>query len=48
MYSKHFEEVKRYFDTGVWNEEKVRAAVDKNWINASEFQEITGHGILGN
>ena len=45
--SKHFEQVKEFFDKGVWSEEKVRAAVAKNWITASEFQTITGHGILG-
>lgn len=45
--SKHFEEIKKYYDAGVWNEQKLREAVAKNWINASEFQVITGHGILG-
>ncbi len=45
--SKHFEEVKKFFDKGVWSEEKVREAVAKNWITAAEFQTITGHGILG-
>lgn len=47
MYSKHFAEVKRFFDAGVWSEEKVREAVAKNWITASEFQAITGKGLLG-
>ena len=47
MYSKHFAEVKKFYDAGVWSEEKVREAVAKNWITADEFQTITGHGILG-
>ena len=45
--SKHFAEVKEFFDKGIWSEEKVREAVAKNWITAAEFQTITGHGILG-
>ena len=45
--SKHFEQVKEFFDKGVWNETKLREAVAKNWITAAEFQKITGHGILG-
>lgn len=47
MCSKHFVEVKDFFDKGVWSEEKVREAVAKDWITAAEFQAITGHGILG-
>lgn len=47
MYSKHFVEVKEFFDKGVWSEEKVREAVAKNWITAAEFQAITGKGIIG-
>ena len=45
--SKHFAEVKKFYDAGVWSEEKVREAVAKNWITADEFKQITGKGILG-
>lgn len=45
--SKHFAEIKKYFDSGVWSETKLREAVAKNWITAAEFQAITGKGILG-
>ncbi len=45
--SKHFAEIKKYFDSGVWSEQKLREAVAKNWITAAEFQAITGKGILG-
>ena len=47
MYSKHFAEVKKFYDAGVWSEQKVREAFAKKWITAAEFQAITGHGILG-
>ena len=42
-----FEDVKKYYDYGMWTEQQVRVAVAKNWITANEFQIITGHGILG-
>ena len=41
MYSKHFVEVKKFFDAGVWSEDKVREAVVKGWITAEEFKLIT-------
>lgn len=42
MMSAKFEEVKSYFDMGTWSEKKVRNAVVKGWITATEFQTITG------
>lgn len=42
-----FEKIKKYYDTGVWSEERVREAVAKNAITAEEFKEITGKGLLG-
>ncbi len=44
--SARFEEVKKYYDYGMWTEAQVRAAVAKNWISAEEFKLITGHGLL--
>ncbi len=41
-HSNNYEKVKRYFDMKMWNEERVRNAVIKNWITAAEFEEITG------
>ena len=41
--SAKFEEVKSYYDMGIWSEKKVRNAVIKDWITATEFQLITGH-----
>ncbi|MBQ6918713.1 MAG: XkdX family protein [Synergistaceae bacterium] len=40
--SEKFETVKKYWDLGLWTEEKVRNAVTKGWITASEFFNITG------
>ena len=40
--SKKFNIVKKYYDTGVWNEEMVRNAVAKGWITAEEYEIITG------
>ncbi len=40
--SAKFEQVKGFYDIGVWNEQKVRNAVVKGWITEAEFQDITG------
>ena len=40
--SKHFEQVKRYYDKGLWSIERVRNAVVKGWITAEEYKIITG------
>ena len=39
--SKHFEQVKRYYDKGLWSIERVRNAVLKGWITEAEFFLIT-------
>lgn len=42
-YSKNFEKIKHYYDTGLWSIERVRAVVGKRLgITAEEFTEITG------
>ena len=40
--SSKFQKVKYYYDNGLWNINRVRNAVVKNWITAEEFEEITG------
>ncbi len=40
--SSKFELVKKYFDLKVWSVERVKMAVEKNWITREEFQVITG------
>ena len=42
-----FEKIKKYYEAGVWSEERVREAVAKNVITAEEFKAITGKGLLG-
>lgn len=41
MHSKNFEKVKKYYDTGLWNEMRVRNAVGR-WITDEEYEEIIG------
>ena len=40
--SEKFNEVKNFYNLGVWSEKKVRNAVAKGWITVAEFQAITG------
>ena len=40
-HSDQFEKVKRYYNMGMWNIDRVRNAVLKGWISESEFAEIT-------
>lgn len=40
-HSKNFEKVKKYYDDGLWNIQRVRNAVEKKWITPEEFKEIT-------
>jgi hypothetical protein len=41
-HSKNYNKVKRWYDMGMWNEMRVRNAVNMEWITAAEFKEITG------
>ena len=36
------EKVKKYYELGLWTEQRVRDAVTKNAITAEEFKAITG------
>ena len=40
--SKMYEKIKRYYDTGLWSEERVRNMVIKGIITEEEFYDITG------
>ncbi|MBQ6773790.1 MAG: XkdX family protein [Synergistaceae bacterium] len=40
--SAKFEQVKNFYNLGVWSETKLRNAVAKAWITADEFRQITG------
>lgn len=39
--SKNYVKVKRYYDKGLWDEERVKAAVGK-WITEEEYEKIVG------
>lgn len=40
--SAKFNKVKSYYEQGIWKLYMVRNAVEKGWITAEEFTEITG------
>lgn len=46
MHSAKFELVKRYYERGMWDDSRVRAAVGR-WITAEEYEEITGEPYVG-
>ncbi len=37
-----FEKIKKYYELGLWSEQRVREAVVKGIINSEQFREITG------
>ena len=41
-HSARYATVKKYYDRGLWPEQRVRKAVECKWITEDEFQEITG------
>ena len=41
-HSKHYDLVKNYYKTKLWDETRVINAVIKGWITVEEFKEITG------
>ncbi len=43
MHSENFEKIKKYYDTGLWDKERVYKVVGKkNGITPAEYYEITG------
>lgn len=40
--SRKYELVKKYYDEGLWDINRVKRAVVKEWITAEEFELITG------
>ena len=40
--SKMYEKVKKYYDTGLWSEERVRNMVIKGIITEEEYKDIVG------
>lgn len=43
-HSARFEKVKDYYDSGLWNDVRVKNAVIKGWITEVEYEEIIGIG----
>ena len=42
--SKNYEKIKQYYDTGLWNDTRLRNVVGKtNGITEEEYELITGH-----
>lgn len=41
-HSKNYKKVKRYYNMKLWDEAKMRNAVEQNYITEEEFLEITG------
>ena len=37
-----YERIKKYYDEGLWNIDRVRDAVTKGFITEEQFEEITG------
>ena len=42
-----FDTIKKYYDLGLWSEQRVRAAHAKGIITPEQFKAITGKGLLG-
>ena len=40
--SKNYDKVKLWYNMKMWNETRVRNAVEKGWITIDEFEEISG------
>lgn len=40
-----FETIKRLYESGKMSEAGVRAAVEKGWLTAAQYQEITGEAL---
>ena len=40
--SKMYEKIKKYYDTGLWSEERVRNMVVKGIITEEEYASIVG------
>jgi len=41
-HSANFKKLRNYYKLGYWNEYRLGVAVEKGWITAEEYLEITG------
>lgn len=42
MASQRYNLLKKYYDMGIYTDENMKVFVACRWINAKEYQEITG------
>lgn len=42
MHSPNCNKIKKYYDKGLWDIDRVHKAVEKGKITPEEFEEITG------
>ncbi len=42
-----YEKIKKYYEQGLWDEQRVREAVAKGIIDGEQFKAITGKGLPG-
>ena len=42
-----FEKIKKYYEQGLWDEQRVCEAVARGILTPEQFKEITGKGLLG-
>ena len=43
QHSSRFVSIQNFYDSGFWDIEQVRNAVNKGWITSQEYTLITGH-----
>ena len=42
-----YEKIKKYYEQGLWDEQRVREAVARGILTPEQFKEITGKRLLG-
>lgn len=42
-----YEKIRKYYEAGVWGEDRVRRAVEKGVISEEEYARITGKSYEG-
>ena len=48
MPKNKFEMVKDYYNRRLWSKHRVYNAVEKGWITAAQYEEITGEEYIYN
>lgn len=45
-HSAKFEDIKAWYEAGIWKKKAVKNAVVKGWITPSEYEEIVGEPYI--